>query len=1080
MVTALSGVAGFVAATDVILTEKSWFGGIVPTLIGSHITDPMLGRGIVTTWRVWFTSPDALHTASTWTLTLRYATIAQQTVVMYATNANWSLSVLCTPGIVGSVSCVPRGSAVTNVASNTPLLLQLALDVKLITSADLQATAQTGSSPYSLMSMTRGAMAAPSQPYSYARPAINPAGYFGYSHRAPLGAHLPSWGPGQVSWYANSEDALCYAFAWDFSGCYRFTHRSNAITGDWIAARNTATAPNIAMPSAFGPQGTLVSIVPETKTGSRASALRLVAPDPTLGPPAANALFSFVDLPFDPDMFAYRLGITGTAHMHIVTSAELTGGLVIVYNDAYEVVMLTRMNPRTARASGIDNVLTNELYKRMDSPIKFPGSAAGDLIVATFDWTAPTALTNFSHPTTRVVFVYASGLVRACVADLRESSATANRGSASLTPESARFSCFQSDGATTHWVTSRDGTVLKPTSVAFAASSGVAYIGTEESVIVALKLSSLTGVVTLTVNYVPSVSTVCPVAALAVHPSGRILSAACVSGALVNIRVLHSDDLGRYLLRGDQTVGCMVHVPAEPTRDLTKADRLDLLSLSVDTSRYFMHDAGLRSVASMAYSPHGTHLAVMGTTRTSPTNVVQFLRMVEETPVMFSPSKLGGGVLANWTFTFAFEGFAHPTLPVCTVWGPQSTSFSSTTRVIITTNPVTVSRTVTAITKQAHRMTFTGTAAMTATTGTWEVVVENVMNPIMNVTQELQAGIACSHQVVPQNPNNKLWAADNSAPTWSGPTLATGLQTAAITSMPTPITSESYPWSLTLKTLVNNSPVTITYLPPFSRSPLVLQDATKISKSQVFRVRVRLFDGRPAPCVVGSGDAAVVSIASRTGVSTTFMLSCSAATTFINPIVVELTPWVGTLDGGYAAGLPNLLNEPVRVSPTYFITATVRVGAVVNTEPESYPAGADTDIILRFNVPMTEDTSYTLSFSTASGTCRFYDAVTGGGPTTKLKGAISLPDDLSRIVDNGIIVGRMRCSVPYSPGVTINMDIPVDQGFVGTSMAVRPIVGTVFVRPNMPYALEFEIGADSRPVDLAIIAQPAFLTRSAV
>ena len=68
----------------------------------------------------------------------------------------------------------------------------------------------------------------------------------------------------------------------------------------------------------------------------------------------------------------------------------------------------------------------------------------------------------------------------------------------------------------------------------------------------------------------------------------------------------------------------------------------------------------------------------------------------------------------------------------------------------------------------------------------------------------------------------------------------------------------------------------------------------------------------------------------------------------------------------------------------------------------------------------------------------------------------------------------------HSPGVTINMVIPSDKGFAGDTMPVRPIIGTVFVRPTMTYALEFSIGADNPPVELAVLAQPAFATRSAV
>ena len=1063
VVSRASGDGFLLGMGDTSFPETSWFGGSTPTVIAIEFSNPVMGEtGIMS---IVFASPDSTHSAATWTFTQPYFQMTSQTATVTAHNSAQTYAATCTIGTpTTTITCTPQ------LPSIYPSSVVLRIDlIGIMSTADSVDPALTTSALSATRSATASVTAAP---YAYRRPAPRPTGHFGYSHRAPL-RYLPPSGV-KVSWNANSQYAFCYAFSSYHRGCYEYAYKSTTITGDWTVQDNTRAAPVPTHAAAYGFQGTFVSLVPETPTGTRVGAMRFFTLSASKPLPVDHAKW-YVDLPFDPDLFEFRIG-GGAAHMYIVSSAEITGALVIVYNDDKEVVLLARLNPRTLRASGAANVLTRELLTRMQTPISFASPIAGDELVAVLDWTSPTELTLKTSPTTRIVFVYSSGVVRICAASIREKLAVPNRATDDPTVDDFGLTC-SGFGSATETLTTSEGGLVTPTAAALDASSGQIYIGTAEGDIVTLRFAVIFGVVTYTMNSVRSLHTVCPVSALAVHPSGTMLTAACAdTGSLVAVRILANTDLANLLLRSDQTLGSMVRITKSPSRDYRKADIADPYSTrDSDVVYYYARETGFARVISMSYTQHGAYLAVMGALNPSETPVIEFLRSVDETPTTVTVSDMTRGGLTTLTLAFPLQSFPMPDSDVvCTVWGPQSSSFTLVTSVELVSMPASTNGVVASINSSLNELTFTITGGISSANGIWQVTVVNASNPSIEADNELQPTIACSHWVDPIDPTAMTWTYTGSiTPAWSGIALPVATYTEMVRSAAKPQIPDPFPWNLQLATA--STQVVLLYLHAMSTEPLVLLDESALAKTQIYRVRLILEDGNAAPCLIDSGPETLTTIVAGSGLSDPFIIFCTEATGLTNPVRVELTSWVGSLALGHTSDDKFLLPGPLHVRPTFTLLATIRVGAIVDSAPAAYPAGTDVDITLHFDVPLLDSTAVTLSVSHSLAGCTYVGAVghTGAAVAT-LAVPITLPADAARIEGNSILIARMSCTTPTNTSLVPMLAVSVDQGFVDVQLPARIITGNIFATPAMPVPFEFEITGAPQTRMVTIAAQPTF------
>ena len=908
--------------------------------------------------------------------------------------------------------------------------------------------------------------------YAYKRPAARPTGQFGFSHRAPL-RHLPQSGV-DVSWNSHSPYAFCYAFSSYHRGCYQYDYKSTTITGDWTTQDNTRVAPVSTQAAAYGAQGTLVSLVPETPTGTRVGVMRFFTSSASK-PLPVDGMKWYLDLPFDPDLFELRIG-GGAAHMYIVSSAEITGALVIVYNDNKEVVMLARLNPRTLRASGAANVLTRDMLNRMQTPIRFASSVVGDKVVAVLDWTAPTDLTIKTDPTTRVVFIYASGDVRICAASIREKLAVPNRATDDPTVDDFGLTC-SGLGSATETLKASDDVPVTPTAAVIDASSGTIYIGTDQGDIVTLRFSVTAGAVTYTMNPVRSLRTVCPVSALAVHPSGTMITVACAdTGTLLQVRVLTNTDFTRLYLRSDQTVGSMVHVAVNPTRDYRAADAVDLSNASDSNAvRSYSRATDFARIISMSYTQHGAYLAVIGALKPSETPVMQFLRSVDETPATVAIDNVKRGALATWTLSFSLQSFPRPASSVmCTIWGPQSSSFTSVASVKVVSVPASTTGVVANITNSLNTLKFIITSGVTSVAGVWQVTVINATNPSIEASNELQPTIACSHSITPINPTAKTWSSTGAVtPTWSGPALPAATYTEMVRSAPQPFTTNPFPWKLQLATASTRVPVV--YWPAFSTEPLALLDESALAKTQSYRVQIRLENGFAAPCTINNGFEVIASMVTNNGLSESIAIFCTQATIVTNPIRIELTPWVGSLALGHASDRSFLLDVALHVRPTFKLVATVTIGSTIDSAPIAYAAGTDIDIRLLFDVPLLESSIATLSVSHTLAGCTYVRAVNHtGAALVTISVPISMPADAALIQGNSLLIARMSCTTPVGTGLVAKLAMLADQGFVATQLPARLITGNIFSVSLMPIPFEFEVTGTPQARIVTLNAQPKF------
>lgn len=1046
-----SGTTGFAAVTDIALPEYSWFALITPSLIAAQYSVPVFGE--TGRWRAWFASPNAVHDgAVTWSFAQPYGVFAAQTVEMRAINVDWVVTVDCVPTGT-AVTCTPRGSPVTSVIAGAPLVLAINLEVTLSDPASLfiGATALTASRGATPVATPNG--------LRFPRPAMRPSGALGYSHRAPAG-HLPSTARA-VSWNANTGSSLCYAHAAGHHGCFKMSYQAYDMTGDWSPARAALAAPAPNAAAAYGAQGTLVSLVSTSGSGL-VDALRfhtLAGQDPQ---PAPHN--DYLDLPFDRALFAHRLGLSGAAHMHVVSSAELTGALVIVYNDDAEVVMLVRLNPRTLRASGADNVLTRELLQRIQSPINFSSAVAGDVVVAALDWTADEPLL-LGVASTRVAFFYRSGAVRVCHASIRENLGLSDRSMNDILTEHMGFSCPDTLTLSESPITVTAAALHKPT--------GEFYVATKEGLILTAKLSVVGGAVIFSAQHVPVFLAVCPVATLAVHPTGQMLMYSCADSAtIIPVRILRNGDLDCYILPVAASSGHLVHVPRGPTRDLSRANIA--AALENEFALYYTSTmTAFTEIVSMAYSQHGAYLAVMGSL--NGVGIVELFRSTEEPDSTTTMTSRERGALSSWTIEFSLGSFVVPTMGMqCTITGPQSSSFAEVTQLAI--DGVSSAFTVDASATVSFPLPESVGAIITVT-------VDSVRNPIAE--SEHEPSVSCSPLIVVLNPEDIAWSTNGLDATGiSGPARMSVFALPAVNTRVAPAPADSYAWKLSIVTLDDMGvPREFSTHPPYSTAPIAIVDEHVLARVRVLRLRLKLGDGTPPPCTFSSGAAEiVVSMISGEALSTLFVIYCTASTALANPLRVERTAWVGTLQAGSAIAEPSLLTSVIHIRPTYTLTTTPRVAAPPGANPTEYPAGVDIDIAVRMDATMVDSTNFTLQLPVNDGDCSLVAAEPPvAAPEAELTVSIVLPDDVARIVVNTILLARMRCMTPTSSGVTVALKVETDKGFAGALLPPKRVYGSVYAVADMPVPFEFEIGAAPvSMVDVTVYATPAFASATRV
>lgn len=1138
-----------IAIADVVpTTEVSWFdtsmtgsnfgGSGVRNVIAAWYTNPVFGA--TTKLNIIFAPQLATNNINYFTLTIPHGAMSSSLVTFTALNTGWYANFSCLPVTSTNkkqVLCTRVWNSAAPVANQT-YVFHAVFPVVLSSPSSLDTPTDGATAVLAMkdgLSDTVANKAVASAFYShtplYVPPNQIPAGYFGHTHRTRI-ALLPN-STVDLSWIARGK-TLCYAFAANHRGCFHNEIFSSEIRGDLTAAAVSATAPLNSNSAAYSAHGTLVSIV--TSADWTYAAIRFYT-NANRAPQAVPETYQYADLPFDPALFHERLGYSNRSRIHVVQSAEAFGAIVIVHNDAFNVVMLARLSSHTLRASGRAQSLTAELMKRMMTPISFaPPASLGtgvpvsaDSLVAVLDWTAPTMLSPAVEPSTRIVFIFKSGAVVMCTATIRNT-VFADRYASDITVDSVNMACPPAL-ALTVTASAADSTPLRPTSAVINRASGYIYIGTREGKVVVLALEVQSQKIVTTPNVVQTLQTACPVAAMALHPTGYLLTVACASSReLIPLRIVSSDDLYRYIYRDDQFVGSLTHVPLTPTRDHSALNTLPLnMSLAqasinsgittyINGFPYYSRKTLFRSISGMAYMPNGAYLAVMGNLSTSAVSAqqahIQFFRSVEEVPAQFSiVGSINMGATSDWRIKvehfgtynmFKPSGFAAGLSHYCAVTAPSTTVLPSNSAYIPLNSTLNgnvnsqLSTTFVSYTSSplpTLRFFVDENNTIGSERLSWTLGLNSVKNPATEDLNKVQGPwLSCSAYVLQQDVSSPFWGASGYTPAWTGSATLLSSTDGAV-SYDTFITKvygmntymNSY-WSMTPYINTPGMDDSVSTFGLAQTIPFVLLSDSKTAVAREFFIRVvarfpgETDESEPAPhCTLsGSNQGIVVVFALGDNMSTSFNFRCTVSSKANMPYVIEATPWVGGLTTGHAVGEPFLLWREITVTALFtLVTKTVSPldGVTMDVNAEYYVAGVPVEIWLQSDSPWTQPSvEVMIDTEAAGGVCEIRALPQWGYVATPTTTAYVTVYSEQATVDpalNAVLVATMTCRdrIP-DPGFVVSHTV-LASGATGDLLPARPVKGGVFISAlSMEYPFEIAVSLPPAPVEVTLLAVP--------
>lgn len=773
--------------------------------------------------------------------------------------------------------------------------------------------------------------------------------------------------------------------------------------------------------------------------------------------------------------------------------------------------MLVRVNPRTMRASPAANALTEEMRKRVLSPINFASPTPRDRIVAVVDWTSLAPEVVRTMPSTRVLFVFASGHVSVCKANIIGKLNVVDRRIHDISTDSINMECDPADSVT---VADAAGVALTPTHAVANPALDFVYVGTREGLVIPLKFVLDDDKIVVKTDAVAPLQGPCPVQALAAHPTGRVLSVACdstaqLSGKVYTVRVVYPTDVGVVSTRLDQDVGSLVFATNMPTADYRTLDSYDVnqnvefqfgpITGNVETMpRYHAVDLDALSVSSMAYTSDGLQLAVLCTVRstliTDGAPMIVFLREIEEvSPDKFIPeagfmlNSLGHAVSVNFKLPF---GHWDPIdelneSPYCFLYSENSgTRFFEPEFSGANQEGMIISSKFIDNLSEADGFSFFKFVNVS-----WVATVPEYNGFVVKATIQLPSQVVAGAS----GPSLMCGATrrqdDYTSSNWYANEFSTDLGVSLLASTHVAMISRVFPRIIVPSSgvapsrialqIYSVSPSAVVSAIPAFASTLMLQFQLDTPSKFVQLYSVRVVDASSslqANCSVNSvsNESAFVGITTGNVLSTEFNLNCKMGTTIAAPVVLELTPWIGASANGHATEMP-FYSTPFSVLPTFSLRPVVRVGTLIDENPTTFPAQSWVDMQLFFDVPMVETTAISLSINvslagTGNPTCVFRSSYSGAGPADTL--SISIP--LTANVKSGDVVAQVMCSKASTKVVTVEYSVAPEAGYTGTPHDGCTVTGSIHISHDSATGLPFELEiGGAQPVQtLTMLASP--------